>query len=279
MDELNCFKAYDIRGEIGVTLTPEIAFRIGRAYAAWLQPRRVVIGADVRLSSDELKASLAEGLILSGADVIDLGQTGTEEIYFATRELKADGGIQITASHNPAQYNGMKLVREDARPISNDNGLLEIKRLAERNQWQDSERRGSLHSIDHRPAWAAHLLRRWPPLMPRCAPGVLKSTLFVSTTIPTVTFRLAYRIRCWKKIAASPARRYWLIMPMSAWHGTAISTAVFSLMNAANLSKAIIWLACLPVIFYGRRLAARSFSIRASPGTRWIPSHATAVAR
>ena len=71
MDELNCFKAYDIRGEIGVTLTPEIAFRIGRAYANWLQPRRVVIGADVRLSSDELKASLAEGLILSGADVIE----------------------------------------------------------------------------------------------------------------------------------------------------------------------------------------------------------------
>ncbi len=162
MDELNCFKAYDIRGEIGVTLTPEIAFRIGRAYATWLQPRRVVIGADVRLSSDELKASLVEGLILSGADVIDLGQTGTEEIYFATRELKADGGIQITASHNPAQYNGMKLVREDARPISNDNGLLEIKRLAERNQWQHSERRGSLHSIDHRPAWAAHLLQYLP---------------------------------------------------------------------------------------------------------------------
>lgn len=162
MDELNCFKAYDIRGEIGVTLTPEIAFRIGRAYANWLQPRRVVIGADVRLSSDELKASLAEGLILSGADVIDLGQTGTEEIYFATRELKADGGIQVTASHNPAQYNGMKLVREDGRPISNDNGLLEIKRLAERNQWRHSERRGSLLTVDNRPAWVAHLLHYLP---------------------------------------------------------------------------------------------------------------------
>lgn len=159
MDELNCFKAYDIRGEIGVTLTPEIAFRIGRAYGCWLQPRRVVIGADVRLSSDELKASLAEGLILSGADVIDLGQTGTEEIYFATRELNASGGIQVTASHNPAQYNGMKLVREEARPISNDSGLLEIKRLAESNQWPQSERRGSVIAFDNRPAWVAHLLQ------------------------------------------------------------------------------------------------------------------------
>lgn len=162
MDELNCFKAYDIRGEIGVTLTPEIAFRIGRAYANWLQPRRVVIGADVRLSSDELKASLAEGLSLSGADVIDLGQTGTEEIYFATRELKADGGIQVTASHNPAQYNGMKLVREDARPISNDNGLLEIKRLAERNQWPEGDCRGSVISFDNRPAWVTYLLHYLP---------------------------------------------------------------------------------------------------------------------
>lgn len=162
MDELNCFKAYDIRGEIGVTLTPEIAFRIGRAYGSWLQPHRVVIGADVRLSSDELKASLAEGLALSGADVIDLGQTGTEEIYFATRELKADGGIQVTASHNPAQYNGMKLVRKDARPISNDNGLLEIKRLAESNQWPQGDRRGSVIRFDNRPAWVAHLLQYLP---------------------------------------------------------------------------------------------------------------------
>ncbi|WP_312948009.1 phosphomannomutase CpsG [Superficieibacter sp.] len=158
MDELNCFKAYDIRGEVGVTLTPDIAFRIGRAYGAWLQPRRVVVGADVRLSSDELKASLAEGLVMSGADVIDIGQSGTEEIYFATRELKADGGIQVTASHNPAQYNGMKLVREDARPISNDNGLLEIKALAERNQWTESLRRGRVHTFDNRPSWAKHLL-------------------------------------------------------------------------------------------------------------------------
>ncbi|WP_318368526.1 phosphomannomutase CpsG [Enterobacter sp.] len=159
MDELTCFKAYDIRGEVGVTLTPEIVFRIGRAYAAWLQPRRVVIGADVRLSSDTLKMALAEGLRASGVDVIDIGMCGTEEIYFATRELAADGGIEITASHNPAQDNGMKLVREEARPISNDNGLLEIKALAQRNDFPPAARVGDYLAFDHRPVWAAHLLR------------------------------------------------------------------------------------------------------------------------
>lgn len=159
MDELTCFKAYDIRGEVGTELTAEIAFRIGRAYAAWLKPRRVVVGADIRLSSEELKTALAEGLMASGVDVIDIGLTGTEEIYFATRELRADGGIQITASHNPAQYNGMKLVREEARPISNDNGLLDIKALAENNDFPPAVHRGILTAYDNRPTWIQCLLR------------------------------------------------------------------------------------------------------------------------
>ena len=159
MDELTCFKAYDIRGEVGVSLTPDIAFRIGRAYAAWLHPRRVVVGADVRLSSEALKTALSEGLIASGVDVIDIGLCGTEEIYFATRELRADGGIQVTASHNPAQYNGMKLVREEARPISNDNGLLEIKSLAEKNNFAPVVHRGHLLPFDNRSAWVNCLLR------------------------------------------------------------------------------------------------------------------------
>lgn len=168
MDELTCFKAYDIRGEVGVTLTPDIAFRIGRAYAAWRHPRRVVVGGDIRLSSETLKAALTEGLIASGVDVIDIGLCGTEEIYFATRELRTDGGIQVTASHNPAQYNGMKLVREQARPISNDNGLLEIKALAEQNIFSPIVHRGSLLPFDNRPAWVNCLLRfvEHPPLRP-----------------------------------------------------------------------------------------------------------------
>lgn len=159
MDELTCFKAYDIRGEVGVNLTPDIAFRIGRAWAAWLHPRRVVVGADIRLSSETLKNALIDGLTASGVDVIDIGLSGTEEIYFATRELRADGGIQVTASHNPANYNGMKLVREEARPVSNDNGLLEVKALAEKNQFPPTVHRGQVIHYDNRPAWVACLLR------------------------------------------------------------------------------------------------------------------------
>ena len=168
MDELTCFKAYDIRGEVDVELTPGIAYRIGRAYASWLHPRRVVVGTDIRLSSEALKTALAEGLMSSGVNVIDIGLTGTEEIYFATRELRADGGIQITASHNPAHDNGMKLVREEARPISNDNGLLEIKALAEKNVFPPAVHRGVLTAYDNRPAWIRCLLRffRHPLIRP-----------------------------------------------------------------------------------------------------------------
>ncbi|MEX3018137.1 phosphomannomutase CpsG [Kluyvera sp. STS39-E] len=168
MDELTCFKAYDIRGKVDVDLTPEVAFRIGRAYAAWLRPRRVVVGADIRLSSEALKTALAEGLMASGVDVIDIGLSGTEEIYFATRELRADGGIEITASHNPADYNGMKLVREEARPISNDNGLLEIKALAEKNAFSPAVHHGVMTAYDNRPAWVQCLLCffRLPPVRP-----------------------------------------------------------------------------------------------------------------
>nr|WP_318382012.1 phosphomannomutase CpsG [uncultured Enterobacter sp.] len=158
MDELTCFKAYDIRGEVDVNLNKEIVWRIGRAYGEWLQPRRVVVGGDIRLTSETYKQALMSGLMHSGADVIDLGATGTEEVYFATRALKADGGIQITASHNPAHYNGMKLVREDARPISNDNGLLEIKALAEQNSFCSTIQHGGWHKHAIRPAWVAHLL-------------------------------------------------------------------------------------------------------------------------
>lgn len=159
MDELTCFKTYDIRGEVDVNLTPDIARRIGRAYAVWLHPLRVVVGADVRLSSEALKTALIDGLTAGGVDVIDLGMTGTEEVYFATRELRADGGIQVTASHNPAHYNGFKLVGLEARPISNDNGLLEIKALAEQNRFPPCVRRGGIFPFDNRPAWVNALLR------------------------------------------------------------------------------------------------------------------------
>lgn len=136
---LTCFKAYDIRGKLGDELNEDIAYRIGRAYAQFLKPRSVVVGGDVRLTSSALKVALSNGLRDEGVDVIDLGMTGTEEVYFATSHLQVDGGIEVTASHNPIDYNGMKLVRENSIPISGDTGLNEIQRLAEENSFASSD--------------------------------------------------------------------------------------------------------------------------------------------
>lgn len=133
MNKLTCFKAYDIRGKLGIELNEEIAYRIGKAYAVHIKPREIVLGSDVRLSSNGLKLALAKGLIEQGVDVIDIGLAGTEEVYFATTALNVGGGIEVTASHNPIDYNGMKLVRENSKPISSDTGLDEIKCLAEEN--------------------------------------------------------------------------------------------------------------------------------------------------
>lgn len=159
-NELTCFKAYDVRGQLGTELNEDIAYRIGRAYAAFLKPKTVVVGGDIRLTSESLKQALANGLMDSGADVIDLGLTGTEEIYFATSHLKVDGGIQVTASHNPADYNGLKFVREDSRPISGDTGLLDIKRLAEDNAFDElpTGQRGALTTSSCLDDYVSHLL-------------------------------------------------------------------------------------------------------------------------
>ena len=127
---LRCFKAYDIRGKLGEELTEQLAWCIGRAYARVVKPVTVALGADVRATSETLKRALALGLLSEGVNVIDLGMTGTEEVYFAAQYLAIDGAIEVTASHNPIDYNGMKLVRENARPISGDTGLNDIKQEA-----------------------------------------------------------------------------------------------------------------------------------------------------
>ncbi|HBR1410454.1 phosphomannomutase CpsG [Klebsiella pneumoniae] len=133
--KLTCFKAYDIRGMLDTELNEDIAYRIGRAYGEFLKPKKMVLGGDVRLTSEALKLALARGLQDAGADVIDIGLVGTEEIYFATSFLDVDGGIEVTASHNPMNYNGMKLVREQSKPISGDTGLRDIQKLAEDNNF------------------------------------------------------------------------------------------------------------------------------------------------
>ena len=160
MSELTCFKAYDIRGQLGTELNEEVAYRIGRAFAEFLQPKNVVLGGDVRLTSEELKQALARGICDTGADVIDIGVVGTEEIYFATSYLETDGGIEVTASHNPLDYNGMKPVRENSKPISSDTGLLKIKAMAEENNFPavDQSARGSITQVSILEPYLDHLL-------------------------------------------------------------------------------------------------------------------------
>lgn len=139
----SCVKAYDIRGKLDSEITENFAFRLGAAFAEYIATEkaqakvskksagnlRVVIGADSRISSPALKAALAAGLRRQGVTVIDLGLCGTEEVYFATQNQQLDGGIMVTASHNPADYNGFKLVRELAKPLSRENGLITISQM------------------------------------------------------------------------------------------------------------------------------------------------------
>lgn len=157
MDKLTCFMAYDVRGRIPDQLNEEIAYRIGRAYAAFLKPKTVVVGEDIRLSSPDLRKALVEGLTDSRVDVKELGLCGTEVVYFATDHYGYDGGIMVTASHNPMDYNGLKFVREGSRPISADTGLQDIRRLAEKNEFADAAK-GSVESIDWKADYTKALL-------------------------------------------------------------------------------------------------------------------------
>jgi len=155
---LKCFKAYDIRGRVPDDLNEDIAYRIGRAYAEILKPRDVVVGQDVRLDSPTLAAALTRGINDAGASVIDIGLCGTEEVYFQTAHRRVGGGIMVTASHNPMDYNGMKLVREDARPVSGDTGLRDIEALAESGDFAPSSRIGSVRVDNEKSAYISHLL-------------------------------------------------------------------------------------------------------------------------
>ncbi|MGD9843636.1 MAG: phosphomannomutase, partial [Steroidobacteraceae bacterium] len=148
MSAIAGFKAYDLRGRIPTELNPDVAYRVGRAYAEWLKPKRVIVGRDIRLSSQELCAALTQGLLDSGVDVYDIGLCGTEGVYFATFAEQMDGGIMVTASHNPPDYNGMKFVREQSRPISGDTGLFEIKAIADADVYTTPARRGELHQLN-----------------------------------------------------------------------------------------------------------------------------------
>ena len=158
MTPITCFKAYDVRGRVPEELNEDVVYRIGRAYAEFVNPRRVAVGRDIRLSSDVLTDTLIGSLTDSGVDVVDIGVGGTEMVYFATFARNLDGGIMVTASHNPPNYNGMKLVREGARPISSDTGLEQIRALAERNEFARASAAGTVEQVDLRADYTSHLV-------------------------------------------------------------------------------------------------------------------------
>ncbi|MGA7440023.1 MAG: phosphomannomutase [Luteibacter sp.] len=156
---MKCFKAYDIRGRVPDELNADIAYRIGRAFAHTVGEGEVVVGYDIRLDSPTFAAEVARGLADEGRHVIDIGLCGTEEVYFQTADRGVAGGIMVTASHNPIDYNGMKLVREGARPISGDTGLRDIERLVEDSAFGPvAAVRGTVRADHDKAAYIDHLL-------------------------------------------------------------------------------------------------------------------------
>lgn len=157
------FKAYDIRARVPEELDTDMARRIGRATAAMLAAETIVVGRDMRLTSQELADALIDGLTTGGADVLDIGLCGTEEVYYSTFNENADGGVMVTASHNPRNYNGMKFVREQARPISADSGLFDIEAMVHANEFPPAKRKGTCKPLDHRPSYIDFLLQQIDP--------------------------------------------------------------------------------------------------------------------
>ncbi|MCP5328962.1 MAG: phosphomannomutase [Sinobacteraceae bacterium] len=156
---LNSFKAYDVRGRIPDEINEDLAYKIGQAYSDFVKPRTVVVGRDIRLSSGQLAEALTRGLLDSGVDVVDIGLCGTEGVYFATAAERFDGGIMVTASHNPPDYNGMKFVREGSRPISADTGLKDMAAMIRDGRLPPTaERRGQRRELDTRSKYVDHLL-------------------------------------------------------------------------------------------------------------------------
>ncbi len=159
MINLSAFKAYDVRGRIPDEINHELVYQIGRAFAAFVKPKKVAVGRDIRLTSDEFARELIRGLTDSGVDVLDIGLCGTEGVYFATFHWNLDGGVMITASHNPPDYNGLKLVREKSKPIGSDSGLKEIAEMISSGKLPPAAAaKGRVERLDTSTEYISHLL-------------------------------------------------------------------------------------------------------------------------
>jgi len=196
MPKLTAFKAYDIRGRIPDEINEGLAYDIGRAYAQFVQPANVAVGYDIRLSSPGLAAALKRGLTECGVDVLNIGLWGTEGIYFATAAEQLGGGIMVTASHNPPDYNGMKLVRAESRPISADTGLKDIRSLIEEGRLAGAAPKpGSERALDVRKRYIEHLLHyidrgKLKPLKVVVNPGNGGAGLILDQLEPHLPFEL-----------------------------------------------------------------------------------------
>ncbi len=158
MQKLTCFKSYDIRGRLGAELNEEIAYAVAAAAADIRQPKTVVLGADSRPSSAELKAALVAGFTDQGVDVLDIGMCGTEEVYFATSHLQADLGIEVTASHNPLDYNGMKIVGPGSRPLDPLTEMEALRQRAEAGGFVKAAQKGRVEAVNPRADYAARVI-------------------------------------------------------------------------------------------------------------------------
>jgi phosphomannomutase len=157
LDEI--FKAYDVRGKVGSQLNPEVLQKIGQAFGEWLEiSGPVAVGRDMRPDSAELSTALIKGLNLAGRDVVDIGEVTSDMIYFATGSLNLAGGAVVTASHNPGEYNGIKFCREEAKPISENSGLLEIRDLVAKDDFTATKETGSVTLKDVGEEWIKHVL-------------------------------------------------------------------------------------------------------------------------
>ncbi len=164
MEKLNCFKAYDIRGKVPSELNNDLAYKIGRTYAKHINAKKVVVGYDVRKSSYEICEALIKGLTDAGSDVVNIGLCGTEMIYFSTPYLDADGGIMITASHNPPEYNGMKFVKRDSVPVGYESGLNLVEEMILKNELGEiSKAKGKVEKLDVMEAFINNLSKFYDP--------------------------------------------------------------------------------------------------------------------
>ena len=291
-NSLTCFKAYDVRGELGVNFDAEICYRIGRAFARTIRAKTVVVGRDARATSPELADSLCEGMIAEGVTVLDIGMAGTEEMYWATSFFEADGGIEITASHNPINYNGLKMVKSGSRPLDPETDLLAVKACAEAaefgsvilgGQRQDRVAEAKAAYVEKVISFVDVTNLRPIRIVVNSGNGAAGPTfdalaqalgekptrlnLFGCFTRPTVRFPMGSQTHFCPKITPRRAMQFWRIALILVLPLMVILIAVSSLMKAGALLPVNILSACLPQSCWKKIQVLVSFMIRGLFGT------------